>query len=224
MKAPFLQCIKYFHTISCSDLLTFLPPDSHSDFDAHLVQSIQGLKDLRKDLSAGKLLTSYYLYAFLGLLWQSCFHLNYGNFWIWYAFLFNSGTSPTKKLGAPSQYKLGNNGQTLYLKLSQLMILWYLSHRRPAKAHSSLRICAVSPEPLLFAHMKYGSRRRKNQTSSPIGWLHLRVWTKSSIITWDGSIVSLVFFRHIYLPLSSWWSCRQKYSDNPQQSSWRLEI
>ena len=53
MKAPFLQCIKYFHTISCSDLLTFLPPDSHSDFDAHLVQSIQGLKDLKKDLSAG---------------------------------------------------------------------------------------------------------------------------------------------------------------------------
>ena len=30
-----------------------LPPDSHSDFDAHLVQSVQGLRDLRKDLSAG---------------------------------------------------------------------------------------------------------------------------------------------------------------------------
>ena len=25
MKAPFLQCIKYFHTISCSDLLSKLP-------------------------------------------------------------------------------------------------------------------------------------------------------------------------------------------------------
>ena len=43
--------------------------------------------------------------------------------------------------------------------LSQLMRLWYLSHRRPAKAQASLRICAVSPEPSLFAHMKYGSRR-----------------------------------------------------------------
>ena len=43
--------------------------------------------------------------------------------------------------------------------LSQLMRLWYLSHRRPAKAQVSLRICAVSPEPFLFAHMKYGSRR-----------------------------------------------------------------
>ena len=38
--------------------------------------------------------------------------------------------------------------------------LWYLSHRRPAKAQVSLRILAVSPEPFLFAHIKYGSRRR----------------------------------------------------------------
>ena len=38
--------------------------------------------------------------------------------------------------------------------------LWYLSLRRPAKAQASLRICAVSPEPSLFAHMKYGSSRR----------------------------------------------------------------
>ena len=28
------------------------------------------------------------------------------------------------------------------------------------KAQASLRIRPVSPEPLLFAHMKYGSRRR----------------------------------------------------------------
>ena len=43
--------------------------------------------------------------------------------------------------------------------LSQLIRLWYLSHWRPAKAQASLRIRAVSPEPSLFAHMKYGSRR-----------------------------------------------------------------
>ncbi|XP_060565876.1 uncharacterized protein LOC132724909 isoform X2 [Ruditapes philippinarum] len=52
MQAPFLQCIKYFHTISCSALQTLLPPDSHSDFDAQLVQCVQGLKHLRKDLAA----------------------------------------------------------------------------------------------------------------------------------------------------------------------------
>ena len=45
-------------------------------------------------------------------------------------------------------------------EMSQLMRLWHLSHRRPAKAQASLRICAVSPEPSLFAHIKYGSRRR----------------------------------------------------------------
>ena len=45
-------------------------------------------------------------------------------------------------------------------QLSQLMRLWYLSHRRPAKAQTRLRIRAVSPEPSLFAHMKYRSRRR----------------------------------------------------------------
>ena len=40
------------------------------------------------------------------------------------------------------------------------MRLWYLSHRRPAKAQASLRTRAVSPEPSLFAHIEYGSRRR----------------------------------------------------------------
>ena len=45
-------------------------------------------------------------------------------------------------------------------ELSQLMRLWYLSYRRPAKARASLRIRAVSLEPSLFAHMNYGSRQR----------------------------------------------------------------
>ena len=44
--------------------------------------------------------------------------------------------------------------------MSQLIRLWYLSHRRPEKAQASLRIHAVSPEPSLFAHMKYGTKRR----------------------------------------------------------------
>ena len=40
------------------------------------------------------------------------------------------------------------------------MRLWYLSHRRPAKAQVNLHIHAASPEPLLFAHIKYEKRRR----------------------------------------------------------------
>ena len=39
------------------------------------------------------------------------------------------------------------------------MKLWYLSHRQPAKAQVSLHIRTVSPEPSLFAHIKYGSRQ-----------------------------------------------------------------
>ena len=43
-----------------------------------------------------------------------------------------------------------------YHHLSQLMRLWYLSHMPTAKAQARLH----SPEPSLFAHMKYGKRRR----------------------------------------------------------------
>ncbi|KAL5004316.1 hypothetical protein ScPMuIL_017772 [Solemya velum] len=51
LKAPFLQCLKYFHTISMVDLLAVMPPDSHSDYDIHLIQAVRGLKDLRKDMT-----------------------------------------------------------------------------------------------------------------------------------------------------------------------------
>ena len=40
------------------------------------------------------------------------------------------------------------------------MRLWYLPHWREANAHANLRIRAVSPEPSLFAHIEYRSRRR----------------------------------------------------------------
>ena len=45
-------------------------------------------------------------------------------------------------------------------RMSQLMRFWDIYHRRPAKAQAILRIRTVSPEPSLFAHMTYGSRRR----------------------------------------------------------------
>ena len=58
-------------------------------------------------------------------------------------------------------YSLEGN-HSLFTKhyLSQPMRLWYLSLRRPVKTQASLRICTFSPEPSLFAHMKYGSKRR----------------------------------------------------------------
>ncbi|GFO37940.1 leucine-rich repeat serine/threonine-protein kinase 1 [Plakobranchus ocellatus] len=52
LKAPFLQCLKYFHTISITDLHALMPPDSSLDFDLHLVQAVRGLKELQENVSA----------------------------------------------------------------------------------------------------------------------------------------------------------------------------
>ena len=43
--------------------------------------------------------------------------------------------------------------------MSQHTRLWYLSHMRTAKAQARLRIREVTPEPSLFAHMSYRTRR-----------------------------------------------------------------
>ena len=51
------------------------------------------------------------------------------------------------------------------------MRFWYLSHGRPAKAQASLRIRAVSPKPLLFAHIKNGNRRRVRPKIRHDGWM-----------------------------------------------------
>ena len=80
-------------------------------------------------------------------------------------------------------------------KMSQLMRLWYLSHRQPAKAQASLRSRAVSPEPSLFAHMKNGNRRRVRLNIRrlaqldvcPCAYEECSRRAKSVIIYWDGS-------------------------------------
>ena len=85
------------------------------------------------------------------------------------------------------------NCDRLWGKISQLMRLWYLSYGRPVKAQASLRIHTVSPEPSLFAHMKYGSRRRARPKIRHLAPLH--VWrtsfcrTKNTITSWHGSNV-----------------------------------
>ena len=75
------------------------------------------------------------------------------------------------------------------------MRLWYLAHRRPAKAQANLRIRTVSSESSLFAHMKYGSRRRarpkiRHQAlldGCACWWRMSLRRMKSAIILWDGS-------------------------------------
>ncbi|KAK7485956.1 hypothetical protein BaRGS_00022822 [Batillaria attramentaria] len=49
--APFLQCRKYFHTISMAQLQEVMPADSASDFDAHLQHSIMALQQLNSDMA-----------------------------------------------------------------------------------------------------------------------------------------------------------------------------
>ena len=65
-----------------------------------------------------------------------------------------------------------DKAEQCHKNMNQLMRLWYLSHRQPAKARASLRICAVSPEPSLFAHMNYGSRRRVRPKSRYLALLY----------------------------------------------------
>ena len=52
--------------------------------------------------------------------------------------------------------------------------IWYFSPMRAAKVQASLRICAVSPEPSLFAHTSSESRgtfRQKARSLAPLnGW------------------------------------------------------
>ena len=64
---------------------------------------------------------------------------------------------------------------------SQHMRFLYLSHRRPATAQASLRIRGISPEPSLFAHMKYGRRQmvRPNiRHLAPLDGSHARLKNK----------------------------------------------
>ena len=66
--------------------------------------------------------------------------------------VFRGIDAPLSILGSRIEAHMQRAG-TGWHYLSQLRRLWYLSHRRPAKAQASLRIRAVSPEPLLFARI-----------------------------------------------------------------------
>ena len=56
--------------------------------------------------------------------------------------------------------------------MSKHLSFGYFWYRRPVKARTRLRICAVSSEPSLLAHTKYRSRwrlRSKSRTVAPLG-------------------------------------------------------
>eukprot|EP00918_Siedleckia_nematoides_P023680 GHVU01051177.1.p1 GENE.GHVU01051177.1~~GHVU01051177.1.p1 ORF type:complete len:101 (-),score=18.15 GHVU01051177.1:427-729(-) len=51
LKAPFLQCDKYFHTLTLTELHAIMPPDSSADFDIHLQRSLRDLSDLGSNIA-----------------------------------------------------------------------------------------------------------------------------------------------------------------------------
>ena len=69
--------------------------------------------------------------------------------------------------------KVSNNCHYTY-QLDRVKRIWYLSPMRAAKFQASLRIRAVSPEPLLLAHTSSESRgtfRQKARSLVPLnGW------------------------------------------------------
>ena len=70
---------------------------------------------------------------------------------------------------------LSKNGpDTLFLYMDRVKRIWYLSPMRAAKVQASLRIRAVSPEPLLLAHTSSESKgtfRQKARSLAPLnGW------------------------------------------------------
>ena len=108
------------------------------------------------------------------------------------------------------------------------MRLWYLLHRRLVKAQVSLHIRAVSPEPLLFAHMKYGSRRMvqpKIRHLAPLdgcacAFEEMSLWmTKSAIISWAGSFTVYLVTEPITNKLVfSWW----EFNPSNSVKSWLI--
>ena len=88
-------------------------------------------------------------------------------------------------------------------EMSQLMRLWYLSHRRPANPIGDQRrlrracASAQSRQSLRCSHtwsMEVNEGSRPNiRHLAPLDWLRMRVWrmswqrTKSAIISWAGS-------------------------------------
>ena len=70
--------------------------------------------------------------------------------------------------------------------MSQLMRLWYLSHRRLAKAQASLRIRVVSPEPPLLAHTSNEPRGTFRQKARSLALLN--GWACAVKICHDGML------------------------------------
>ena len=116
-------------------------------------------ENFQRWLSEGNSVVTFGLFLHIERTKKICYWRKLGLFlsWVWWLYLAALSGKYWSSFYTIALYSVKNLQNP---KLSQLMRLWYLSHRRPAKAQASLRICAVSPEPSQFAHREYGSSRR----------------------------------------------------------------
>ena len=91
-----------------------------------------------------------------------------------FLYLFISARQQLLTITMEKTYHSCNAVMVIFItEMSQLLRLWYLLHRRKAKPQASLRIRTVSPEPSLFAHIKYGSRRSVRQKIGHLSLLYV---------------------------------------------------
>ena len=70
--------------------------------------------------------------------------------------------------------------------MDRVKLIWYLSHMRAAKVQASLRIRAVSPEPLLLAHTSNESRGTFRKKARSLAYLN--GWACAVKICHDGML------------------------------------
>ncbi|CAF3640658.1 unnamed protein product [Rotaria sp. Silwood1] len=51
LKSPFIQCHRFFHVASVTDLQALIPPDSKSNYDLHLEYSVSDLKSCKQNMA-----------------------------------------------------------------------------------------------------------------------------------------------------------------------------
>ena len=115
----------------------------------------------------------------------------------------------------------------IHLHMDRVKRIWYLSHIWAAKVQASLRIRAVSPEPLLLAHISSESRgtfRQKARSLAPLnGWAcavkicHDRMLKDTNLLDrahilisythWTDSQQKKAFMRHLYIQILLLQSC-----------------
>ena len=93
------------------------------------------------------------------------------------------------------------NRMIIQTRMDRVKRIWYLSPMRAAKVQASLRIRAVSPEPLLLAHTSSESRgtfAQKTRSLAPLnGWACAVKMCHDGMLEDTNSLVAAQLYRHV---------------------------